>query len=147
MWPPRKPMPTTQAMKLVITRSCKPRRLPWRVARIEPMYTPVATNAPKGLIEKGTGGKPPSSPLGMIVSSGMCRYGIAGTLNTARLLPHSPARALPARLLAAIGCVAPNAEAIRCARLGAGHDQHAHSVTTALEDHRADGFDLAARLG
>src|SRR6478735_9438799 len=147
MWPPRKPMPTTQATKLVITRSCKPRRLPWRVARMEPMYTPNATNAPNGLIEKGTGGKPPNAPFGTIVSSGMCRYGIAGALNTARLLPHSPPRALVRRLLGAIDGVALNAQAIRGARFRARHDQQSKSVATALEDHRTDRVDLTARFG
>src|SRR6478736_3117032 len=123
MWPPRKPTPTTQAMKLAITRSLNPRRLPWRVARTEPMYTPVATNAPNGLIVKGIDGKSPMRPLGMTVSSGICRYGIAGALNTARLLPHSPARALGTRFLASIDQNPLHGQAIRRARFGAGYDR------------------------
>src|SRR6188768_359766 len=101
MWPPRKPAHMTQKAKLVSTRSCKPTRLPRRVVKIEPTYTPIATKVPNGLIEKAPDGKPPRRPLGMITSSGSSRYGIAGALNTAGLLPHSPAHALDSRLLRA----------------------------------------------
>src|SRR6188768_1466715 len=147
MWPPRKPTTTTQALKLVITRSFRPRRLAWRVARTAPMYTPVATSAPNGLIEKSTGGKPPRIPFGITTSSGTCRYGMAGALNTARLLPHSPSRALDSRFLRAIVDVAAHQQAIGRARFGAGHDGQAHAFAATLDDDRAHRVDLTALFG